>query len=184
MIKLITLRFRQIHQFILQLEYSHLNEKHQQKGDNSLFFHLCISSMSTGSVSNMNSKYRSSCLNFFFHACVLSHFSALPLATLGTITHQALLPMGFSRKVYWSGLPFPPPGTLPDPGIQPVSFTSPALGGGFFTTIASCHGFLSQFSAKNNKLILNFMLLFKGPKLKQSWNIKKIGGLTLPNFKI
>ena len=46
MIKLITLRFRQIYQFILQLEYSHLNEKHQKKGDNSLYFHLCISTMS------------------------------------------------------------------------------------------------------------------------------------------
>ena len=114
MIKLITLRIRQIYQFILQLEYSHLNEKHQQKGDNSLFFHLCISTMSTDSVSNMNSKYRSSYLSqfflFFFHTCVLSHFSALQhFVTLGTITNQAFLSMGFSSKVYWSGLPFPPP---------------------------------------------------------------------------
>ena len=73
MIKLITLRFRQIYQFILQLEYSHLNEKHQQKGDYSLYFHLCISTMSTDSVSNMNSKYRSSYLSQFYfsfiHVC-------------------------------------------------------------------------------------------------------------------
>ena len=35
---------------------------------------------------------------------------------------------------YWSGLPFPPPGDLPDPGIEPASSVSPALAGGFFTT--------------------------------------------------
>ena len=50
-----------------------------------------------------------------------------------TIAHQAPLPMGFSRQEYWSGLPCPPPGDLPDPGITPVSLRSPALAGGFFT---------------------------------------------------
>ena len=44
---------------------------------------------------------------------------------------QAPLSMGFSRQEYWSGLPFPPRGDLPDPGMEP---TSPALTGGFFTT--------------------------------------------------
>ena len=41
--------------------------------------------------------------------------------------------MGFSKQEYWSGLPCPPPGDLPDPGIEPMSLTSPALAGGFFT---------------------------------------------------
>ena len=41
------------------------------------------------------------------------------------------LSMGFFRQEYWSGLPFPPPGDLPDPGIKPVSRVSPALAGGF-----------------------------------------------------
>ena len=41
--------------------------------------------------------------------------------------------MGFSRQEYWSGLPFPPPEDLPDPGIEPTSPMSPALAGGFFT---------------------------------------------------
>ena len=41
--------------------------------------------------------------------------------------------MGFSRQDYWSGLPFPSPGDLPDPGIKPASLVSPALAGGFFT---------------------------------------------------
>ena len=42
--------------------------------------------------------------------------------------------MGFSRQEYWSGLPFPPSGDLPDPGIEPASPISPGLAGGFFTT--------------------------------------------------
>ena len=45
-------------------------------------------------------------------------------ATLWTVAHQASLSMGFSRQEYWSGLPFPSPGDLPDPGIEPGS---PAL---------------------------------------------------------
>ena len=54
--------------------------------------------------------------------------------TLWTIARQAPLSMGFSRQEYWSGLPFPPPGNLPDPGIKLAFLTSPALVGGFFTT--------------------------------------------------
>ena len=44
-----------------------------------------------------------------------------------TVAHQAPLSMGFSRQEYWSGLPFPSPGDLPDPGIKPGSPVSPAL---------------------------------------------------------
>ena len=50
------------------------------------------------------------------------------------VTHQAPLSMGFSRQEHWSELPCPPLGDLPNPGIEPVSLTSPALAGGFFTT--------------------------------------------------
>ena len=42
--------------------------------------------------------------------------------------------MGFSRQEYWSALPFPFPGDLPNPGIEPMSFMSPTLAGGFLTT--------------------------------------------------
>ena len=42
-------------------------------------------------------------------------------ATPWTVTYQALPSMGFSRQEYWSGLPFPSPGDLPDPGIEPRS---------------------------------------------------------------
>ena len=48
-------------------------------------------------------------------------------ATLWTyVAYQASLSMGFSRQEYWSGLPFPSPGDLPNPGIEPVSPTSEA----------------------------------------------------------
>jgi len=55
--------------------------------------------------------------------------------TLWTIARQAPLSMGFSRQEYWSGLPFPPPGDLPDPGMEPRSLKSPALAGEF----SLCH---------------------------------------------
>ena len=51
----------------------------------------------------------------------------------GTVDHQALLSMGFSRQKYWSRLPFPIPGDLTDPGIKLVSPASPILAGSFFT---------------------------------------------------
>ena len=50
------------------------------------------------------------------------------------VTRHVLLSMEFSRQEYWSGLSFRIPGHLPNPGIEPMSFVSPALAGGFFTT--------------------------------------------------
>ena len=71
-------------------------------------------------------------------ACVLSRFSRIWLCmTLWTVAHQASLFMGFPRQEYWSGLPCPPPGNLPNPGIKPTSLMSPALAGGFFTSSAA-----------------------------------------------
>ena len=54
--------------------------------------------------------------------------------TLWTVARQAPLSVEFSRKEYWNGLPSPPPGDLPEPGIKPVSLKSPALAGVLFTT--------------------------------------------------
>jgi len=69
---------------------------------------------------------------------VLSCFSHIPLfATPWTVAHQAPLSMGFSRQEYWSVLPFPPPGDLPDSGTELMSPTSSALAGRFFTTGAT-----------------------------------------------
>ena len=67
--------------------------------------------------------------------CMLNHFSRVQLlVTLWTEARQAPLPMGFSRQEYWSGLLCPPPGDLPNPGIEPVALVSPALADVFFTT--------------------------------------------------
>ena len=51
-----------------------------------------------------------------------------------SVAHLASLSMGFLGQEYWSGLPFPTPGDLLDPGIEPKGFASPALSAGFFTT--------------------------------------------------
>ena len=54
--------------------------------------------------------------------------------TTWTVAHQASLSMRFSKQEFWSGLPFPPPADLPNPGIDPMSLMSPAWVGEFFTT--------------------------------------------------
>ena len=53
-------------------------------------------------------------------------------ATPWTVAHQTPLSMAFSRQEYWSGLPFPTPRDLSDPGIEPASLASPTLAGRFF----------------------------------------------------
>ena len=68
-------------------------------------------------------------------ANLLSHVQLC--ATPWTVAHQPPLSMGFSKREYWSGVPCPPLGDLPDPGIEPVSLMSPALAGRFFTTSAT-----------------------------------------------
>jgi len=67
--------------------------------------------------------------------CVLSRVHLF--AILWTVVCQAPLSMGFSRQEYWNGLPCPPPGYVPDPGIEPASLMSPALAVRFFTTSAT-----------------------------------------------
>ena len=69
---------------------------------------------------------------------MLSCFGPVQLyAILWAVAYQAPLSMGFSRQECSGGLPSPPPGDLPNPGIEPASLMSPALAGGFFTTSAT-----------------------------------------------
>ena len=63
----------------------------------------------------------------------LENASPVDVQSLHTIC-QAPLSMGFSRQEYGSGLPCPPPGDLPDPGIEPTFLRSPSLAGRFFST--------------------------------------------------
>ena len=66
--------------------------------------------------------------------CILKESISDTFVALWTVVHQAPLSMRFSRQEYWSQLPCPPPGDLPDPGIKSTSLMSPALAGRFFTT--------------------------------------------------
>ena len=69
---------------------------------------------------------------------MLNHFSCVQYFAISWIVaRQDPLSLVFSRQGYWIRLSFPPPGDLPDPGIEPVSLTSPALAGAFFTTSAT-----------------------------------------------
>ena len=82
---------------------------------------------------------------------MLSHFSRVRLSvTTWTAAHQAPLSMGFSRQEDWRGLPCPPAGDLPDPGIEPASLMSPPLAGGFFITSTAweAHSFTGEWIKK------------------------------------
>ena len=78
--------------------------------------------------------FNSSLCICILHVYMLSPSVMSDSATPWTVAHQAPLSMGFSRQEHHSELPFPPPGDLPDSGIEPASPVSPALTGGFFTT--------------------------------------------------
>ena len=70
------------------------------------------------------------------HACVCAKSLQLCPTLCDSVdcSHQSPLSMGFCRQEYWNRLPCPPPGDLPNLGIEPMSLMSPALASGFFTT--------------------------------------------------
>ena len=111
------------------------------------------------------------------HACLLSHFSHVQLfAILWTVACQASLSIGSSRQGYWSGLPFPPPEDLPNPGTEPASLMSPALAGGFFTTSATWEALICCYSvAKSYSTLCHFMdcSTLRSLSLTISWNFLK-----------
>ena len=87
------------------------------------------------------------------HTRVLIHFSCLRLfVNPWIVACQAPLSMGFPRQEYWSGLAFPPPGDLPDSGIETVSLLSPSLARGFSTASATWEATIFH----TNVLILNY----------------------------
>ena len=85
---------------------------------------------------------------------IITHAKSLQLCmTLWTAARQAPLSMRFPRQEYWSGLLCLPSGDLPDLGIEPMSLTSPALAGEFFTTSATWEA--PQCSLKVSVLLLS-----------------------------
>ena len=86
------------------------------------------------------------------YVCVCVCVCVYPFMTLWTVAHQAPLSMRFPRQKYWSGLPFPTPRDLPDPGMEPTSPVSSTLAGDFFTTEPS--GKLSSVQSLSRVLTL------------------------------
>ena len=103
--------------------------------------------------------------------CLLARLiqSCRLFATLWTIAHWAPVSMRFSRQEYWSGLPCPPPGDLPNSGIKPTCLTSVALIGGFFTTSASWEAHVIYCHASKASFSTDFTL---SPSIEEEWSSK------------
>ena len=89
---------------------------------------------------------------------------------------MAPLPMAFSRQGYWSRLPFPPPGDLPNPGIKLTSLVPPALAGGFLTTEPSRKPIFSCVVLSNPQVleILNLKKTSTSPMLLSKTGVGKL----------
>ena len=91
-----------------------------------------------------------------------------------TVAHQAPLSKGFSMQEYWNGLPFSPPGDLPNPGIKPTSLKSPTLAGGFFTTSTTLEALQGSIKINNYKLVHNYKLVLINYKLVHKRSVHKL----------
>ena len=81
------------------------------------------------------------------HACHVTSVVSVSV-TLRTVAHQSPLSVGFSRQEYCSGLTYPPPGDLPDQGLNPWLLRLPVLAGGFFTTSGTWEAPTSHYTAQ------------------------------------
>ena len=112
------------------------------------------------------------------HACVLSCFSRVQLlTTIWTVDRQVPLSVGSSRQ-YWSGLPFPPPGSLPNPETELASPLSPTLAGRLFTTSATwnAHTNAIYYLKKPKEAHWVFLFFFIGSSADLSWALTDIFG--------
>ena len=106
---------------------------------------------------------------------MLSRFSRVQLcATVWTVAHQAPCPWGFSRQEQWRGLPCPPSGDLPNPGIEPTSLMFLGLAGGFFTSRATWKVHMQgehhvKMKAEIKVMLLQFKELRRGPEYTRNW---------------
>ena len=108
--------------------------------------------------------------------------SCLILATPWTVARQAPLSMGFSRQEYWSGLSFPSPGGLPDPGIEPEFPVSPALACGLFTSReVQPHDYAALISMHCRQIL--YCLSHQGSPFHLEWfSTTPIGATKQTNF--
>ena len=95
-------------------------------------------------------------------------------ATPWTVAHQAPSPMEFSRQEYWSGLPYPSPGNLPDPGIEP---RSPALQA---DSLHLSHQGSSQ--CQDMTLQINYVFAKAFCALQEILSTEQISVVNIPNF--
>ena len=103
----------------------------------------------------------------------MSDFSAIPW----TVACQCLLSMGFSRQEYWNGLPFPSPGQLPKPGIEPLSLMSPELEAG--PLLLTSHFMGNRWGNSGNSVRLYFeglqnqmQMVTTAMKLKDAYSLE------------
>ena len=98
--------------------------------------------------------------------CVLNHFSCVWLLRPHGLQPSRLFCLwGFSRQEYWSGLPCPPPGDLPDPGTEPASLMCPALVGRFLTTNTTWQAHFASKQSENPRKRHWFSLNMHTPPL-------------------
>ena len=96
-----------------------------------------------------------------------------------TVAHQFPLSMGFSRQEYWSGLPCPPPGDLPDPGMKPVCLLSSVLAGRIFTIVPTGKPYTTM-----TKIAMRFssvQLLSCVQLFATSWTVSYQASLSIAN---
>ena len=98
---------------------------------------------------------------------MLSHFSCVQLSATPWTVVQVPLSTGFSRQEHWSGLPFPPPGDLPDPGNEPASLISPELAGGLFTTSTTWEAYRNSIVTTNQNSVIDIQ------KIESNTNIPR-----------
>ena len=106
------------------------------------------------------------------HACVLNGVRLF--VTPWTVARQVPLSVEFSRQEFWSGLPFPTPGHIPDPGIELMSLAHTSLRGGFFTTVP--HGKPSTLSVPlfKNSCVQGISLVLFGPVSHQPVDFSRL----------
>ena len=83
------------------------------------------------------------------HATLYLVTQSCPTVCPMDCTHQSPLSMEFSRKQYWSGLPFPTPGNIPNPGIEPTPLEPSTLAGRFFITAATWEALFVPWKSAN-----------------------------------